>query len=118
MTTIIKLFDPNRIPDLLTSQTVGDLPDLNILSATFQPTDPLDLNDVTITLKAGAEAAITAFNSASDKDEDGIIASQGSEESGISLSPQIIFDPGHSWLKYLVATSGEADASCGSDQGC
>ena len=89
MTTSIKAFDPEKIPDLVNSQTVGDFPELNILSAEFQPDKPLEANGVTITLKADAEASITAFNSASDKDEDGIIAGQGSRDSGISLSAQI-----------------------------
>jgi len=68
---------------------------------------PSDAPEVTVSVRAGASAGVSAFNSVDDEDPDGILAAAGEQDLERLLQPQLEFDDTSVWMKYtLVAELG------------
>ena len=111
MPNTLEIFDPEKIAQTLSDKKVGDLPDQDLLTGVIAPDQPIEAGDLTLTLKARANAQIQALNAASDVDEDGVFGEPDLSEDAFKIAPQLRFQQGQGWLKYLLATSAEAGVS-------
>lgn len=91
---------------------LGDptLTDLVKAEATYDG-DP-KLGKITFSFDASARGLIRVCNSADDEDaDDGVLSPTADEETDEALSPALVFDAGHAWLKYRFEGSAEASAA-------
>jgi hypothetical protein len=59
------------------------------------------LGQITFSFDADARGLIRVCNSADDEDaDDGVLGAAAGEETDEALSPALVFDAGHAWLKY------------------
>ncbi len=106
-----KLADLLSIPDKpLDSAEVG--PDLVSASASYS-VEPV-VEGIKFTLGAAAKLSISAFNSADDKDEDGVIGRVQPVDTGfgeVKLPPSILQTPDRAWLKYRLEAQPRVSVS-------
>ena len=70
------------------------------------------LGKITFTFDATARGLIRVCNSADDEDaEDGVLGAAVGEEADDALSPALVFDAAHAWLKYRFGGSAEGSAA-------
>ncbi|HEX7316117.1 MAG TPA: hypothetical protein VF297_19580 [Pyrinomonadaceae bacterium] len=70
------------------------------------------LGPITFMFDATARGLIRVCNSVDDEDaEDGVLGAAAREESDEALSPALVFDAEHAWLKYRFGGSAEGSAA-------
>lgn len=91
---------------------LGDLalPDLVTAEASYDG-DPR-LGKITFSFDASAAGLIRVCNSADDEDaDDGVLGAAAGEETDEGLSPALVFDAEHAWLKYRFGGLAKGSAA-------
>jgi hypothetical protein len=97
---------PDKLKDVPVAKQLGDksLTKLFEGKAEYDGKKELDAGEGTLTFSFDAEAGarIDVFNSADDKDADGVLGAAPKEQKEweVKMPPQIIFHPGRAWLRY------------------
>ncbi|MBJ6762247.1 hypothetical protein JGU66_15850 [Myxococcaceae bacterium JPH2] len=119
--TLNRLLD--KIPDAL-AQKIPDVNlgaqdiDVSVAQGTFTRENILppilDLKDFALSFEAAGDGTIRNFNSAGDKDDNGIVGDPPQTSSngvGTSLQPQLLLDGTRGWLRYQVSARIKSGAT-------
>jgi len=108
--------DPGKLPDIA-SKKIRDLDDIDLFSGSLSNADPVEVGDVEIGFKAGAEGQIQVFNGLNDIDAEGVLGVTPAEVPEDQLAPQLELTTDFGWLKYRLAANASVNAGLAVDAG-